>query len=72
VLHLVWGEEVFSPVQYNTFHVGGHSLTLPLKEGESVADAYRRGWQMLEELAQMQFNDKLNGFAERLQATKKL
>jgi len=67
---LSWGEETFSPVQYNSFRVGGNTITLTVQDGESVAQAYRRGWKMLEDLAEMQFADKLKGFGDRLNRTK--
>ena len=65
-----WGEEMFSPVQYNSFRVGGNSITLVVKPGESIQDTYSRGWQILEELADSQFEDKLSGFSARLSETK--
>lgn len=70
-IHVAWGEEVFSPVQYNSFRVGGHSITTTVKPGETVRAAYSRAWKMLEELAEMQFDDKVAGFSDRLSKTKR-
>jgi hypothetical protein len=65
-----WGEEVFQPVQYNTFRCGGNSITTPTKPGETYLEAYRRAWLALEELSELQFNDKLAGYGKRLQRVK--
>jgi hypothetical protein len=65
-----WGEETFSPVQYNSFRIGGNSITTLVQEGETVAEAYARAWASLEELGRMQFDEKMRGFGQRLAATK--
>lgn len=67
---VVWGEEVFSPVQYNSFRVGGTSIKTTTKPGETVRQAHQRVWKMLEELAETQFADKVNGFGERINRSK--
>jgi len=67
---VVWGEETFSPVQYNSFRIGGHSVTLAVEEGETLLDTWKRGWKMLEEAAEISFNDKVSGFADRMKRAK--
>lgn len=69
-LTVVWGEETFSPVQYNSFRVGGHSIKVVVQPGESGAEAFARGWKILEEAAEVQFADKLKGFKQRIDRTK--
>ena len=39
---VTWGEETFSPVQYNSFRVGPFSATARVLPGESRSDALRR------------------------------
>lgn len=68
---IIWGEETFSPVQYNSFRIGGHSVTVVVQEGETALDAWKRGWALLEEAAEIQFADKLRGFRERIDRTKR-
>src|SRR5574344_334232 len=51
---VTWGEETFSPVQYNSFRIGGHSVTVVVQDGESALDAWKRGWALLEEAAEIQ------------------
>jgi len=65
-----WGEETFSPVQYNSFRIGGHSVTLTVRDGESALDAWKRGWAMLQEAADIEFQDKMSGFAKRINQSK--
>jgi hypothetical protein len=67
---VTWGEETFSPVQYNSFRIGGHSVTLAVEEGETLLDTWKRGWAMLEEAAEIQFTDKVSGFADRIKRAK--
>jgi hypothetical protein len=70
IILVVWGEETFSPVQYNSFRIGGHSVTVVVQEGESALDAWKRGWALLEQAAEIQFADKLSGFKARIDRTK--
>lgn len=67
---VTWGEEVLSPVQYNSFRIGGHSITVIVQEGESALEAWKRGWAILQEAADIQFRDKLKGFQQRLDTAK--
>lgn len=71
-LKLTWPEELFSPVQYNTFKIGGFEVVLKPKPGETLDDMIARGEAMLERIGQRQFETKLAGFRDRLRATKKV
>lgn len=68
---VTWGEETFSPVQYNSFRIGGHSITVLVNQNETALDAWKRGWALLERAAEIQFEDKLRGFKERIDRTKR-
>lgn len=65
-LKLTWPEELFSPVQYNTFKIGGFEVVLKPKAGETIDDMVARGEAMLERVGRRQFENKLAGFLERL------
>lgn len=63
---LTWGEEVFSPIQYQSFRVGPFSLTLTVPEGADAMEVVREGREMLAQMAQMAFDEKSNAFAQRV------
>ncbi len=65
-----YGEEAYSPVQYNTVRVGGHSITLVPRVGETARDAIARGRAMLEELADKEFDHRLKQFRDRVKKSK--
>ena len=65
------GEEVYSPVQYNSFRVGGHSVTLTPTEGETPAMVAARGRRILEELTEAEFQNRLEGFRRRHKESKR-
>ena len=65
-----YGEELFAPVQYHSFRVGGHSITVKPRAGESVDSAIRRAQQMLEELVDREFDVRLANFRTRLKQTR--
>jgi hypothetical protein len=65
-----YGEELFAPVQYHSFRVGGHSITVKPRAGESVDGAIRRAQQMLEELVDREFDVRLANFRTRLKQTR--
>lgn len=68
---IAWGEETFSPVQYNSFRIGGHSIKVVVQPGETALDAFARGWAILEQAAQVMFDDKMAGFRNRMNQTKR-
>lgn len=64
-LTVTWGEETHNPIQYHTVKVGGLTATVVPAAGESVQQAARRAWEVLDEIAREQFNEKLDGFFGR-------
>lgn len=64
-LTVTWGEETHNPIQYHTVKVGGLTATVVPAQGESVQEAARRAWKVLDEIAREQFNEKLDGFFGR-------
>lgn len=64
------GEEVFSPVQYHSFRVGGHSITVAPRDGESALDAAKRASVMLAELVDWEFEQTRAAFKDRLNRCK--
>lgn len=65
-----YAEELYSPVQYNTFKIGGHQLELVTRAGESTRQAFERGRLLLEELVDKEFEHRLRTFRERLKKAK--
>lgn len=66
MITVTWGEEVLQPIQYNGFRIGPITLSTPVKEGETVEQAYSRVWAMLAKLGERQFTDKLDTFKNHL------
>jgi hypothetical protein len=62
---VTWGEELHAPIQFNSFRIGGLTLQIPIREGETARDAYARAWVQLEALGEEQFEEKLKGFMQR-------
>ena len=46
-------------------------MTVVVQDGETALDAWKRGWALLEEAAEIQFADKLKGFKERIDRSKR-
>ena len=65
-----YGEELYSPVQYQTFRVGGHSLQVTPRAGETVRQAFERGRLLLQELADKEFDHRLRTFRDRVSKAK--
>ena len=65
MLVVTWGEELYAPIQFNSFRIGGLTLQMPIREGETARDAYARAWMQLEALCAEQFEKKLEGFMQR-------
>lgn len=64
-LKVVWGEETHNPIQYHTVKVGGLEATLVLGADADVKEAAREAFKLLGEIAQEQFEAKLDGFFGR-------
>jgi len=65
-----WGEEVFSPVQYNSFRVGPFSSTTHVRAGETRVDALARLNRDLAAVADAEFTRKKKAFAASLTAVR--
>jgi hypothetical protein len=46
-IEVTWGENLFAPIQYNSFRVGPFRMTVTVRADESVADAVARGQKEL-------------------------
>lgn len=68
---VVYGEELYSPVQFHSFRIGGHSVTVKPNPGETGADCIRRATSMLAELADAEFAARLEGFRKRYKEVKR-
>lgn len=67
-LTVTWGEELYAPVQYHSFRVGGVTLKRSLPAGSSsdaVAEAHVEMVEQLAALVERQFSKQLAGFVER-------
>lgn len=69
-LTVTWGEETIQPIQFNGLRFGGLSLTVPLRPGDNIAEAYRQAWELLDQLGREQFEAKLAGWKERVRAAR--
>jgi len=61
-----WGEETFSPVQYNSFRAGGVSLRTQVRPAESPEEAHERCMRHLRAMTERQFEEQLRTFLDRL------
>ena len=61
-----WGEELYAPVQYNSFRMGGVQLSTKVGPNETPAEAHARCMKHLAALTQVQFDEQLKTFLERL------
>lgn len=61
-----WGEEMYSPVQYNSFRAGGVSLRTQVRSGETPSEAHDRCMRHLRSMTQSQFDEQLRTFLDRL------
>lgn len=60
------GEELYAPVQFNSFRVGPMSRRTVVRPGETVAQAYQRAAGDCEDAMLQEFNRKLDAYLERL------
>lgn len=59
---VTWGQEAYTPVSYNTFHVGPFSMTTKIQAGETQAQAFQRAYIFLESQAKIAFRRKRDQF----------
>lgn len=60
------GVQTFFPIQFNGFAVGPFSLTVRIRDGESIAKAYARARAQLEELFETEYQIQSNSFRDRV------
>ena len=65
-----YGEEVYAPVQFHSFRVGGHTLVLRPKPGEGAIACAARGQAILDELTGKEFDYRLARFRERFNGSR--
>lgn len=65
------GEQVFAPIQYNSFRVGPFSCTTTIKEGESPEAAYTRAHNFLIRCARIAYTAERNLFFDRYEGRDK-
>jgi hypothetical protein len=64
-----WGEETFSPVQYNTVRVGPFTMKTYVRLGETIAQAFARANAELAQVAAQTKLEKVQGFLRDLRAS---
>lgn len=68
MIRVVFGVEKFSPVQFHTLDIGGTFVDVKVRPGESVSDAWKRGFAILRQLAADEFDARLPEYLERVKA----
>lgn len=63
---VTWGEELFSPVQYNSFRVGPFSRRTRVRPGETEDQAFERVYRQLEAMAAKTHERKSKVFLTKL------
>jgi hypothetical protein len=59
---VTWGEELFSPVQYNSCRVGPFSFTTPVRVGETAGQALLRAHADLRDHVNIVRTEKVKAF----------
>ncbi len=65
-IKVTWGEENYHPVAYNGFKVGGVELVIDVPPSQTIEEAYDHAWERLDAIVRKQFDQKLEGFIQRL------
>ena len=63
---VTWGEETYSPVQYQSFRVGSFALRARVLPGETYAEAHARLLNVARECSRQQFDVQLQEHLERV------
>lgn len=71
VIRVTSGLEKYSPIQFHTLDIGGNFIDITVRKGETVADAWRRGFTVLEYMIAQEFQAKLPAYADRILAADK-
>ena len=61
-----WGEERYSPIQYQTFGVGPFTYTTEVRDGETPEEAMDRARDFVKAEAKKSYNDKCRTFPARV------
>lgn len=67
-LTVTYPEQVYSPVSYNSFRVGGVTLSVTVPQGEKVRPYFRALQDELEQIVDEQFERVSTEYADRIQA----
>lgn len=62
---LTYGEQLFAPIQYNSFRVGPFTLTVTVRPGETASAATARGLKVLGEVAAAAYKEARDDFFAR-------
>lgn len=62
---VVWAEQKFSPIQYESFGVGPFYYKTTVKPGETPAQAMHRAYAVLQEFARTTYPGKRDEFFEQ-------
>ena len=63
---VAWGEEAYSPVQYQSFRSGSIVLRTRKRSDETIAEAHVRLMRELRLASQRQFDEQLQAFLDRV------
>jgi hypothetical protein len=66
LLSVAHGKEHFQPLRFQGFDIGPFELQTRIRRGESVMEAKRRAMRLLEQMAQEEFEEKLERFLARV------
>lgn len=65
-LEVTWGGEKFSPINFHFFDVGPITVRIKPEPHEKVNEAYRRAYELINRYGQLQFQNKLKDYLERI------
>lgn len=63
-ISVTWGEELYAPVQYNSFRNGAMTIELDVVPPETVEQAHERALGILRGLSKKQFAAQRDAFLE--------
>ena len=69
-VRVVWGKQLISPVQFNTFEIGPFEMTTEVGPDETPGDAMQRAYEHLERFARSSYKDKIAAFTEAYKAAR--
>lgn len=65
-IEVTWGEETYSPIQYNSFRCSGITLRTRNRPGERIEEAHARCMRALRSMSQRQFDEQMSVFLDRV------